>query len=314
MEKKLKKINVIVIGLGRIGLHYAFDDKRPQPASHISAIMDNSNLKLVGVCDMNDKSIKKFQQKYSKKVICANNYLSLINKLEKKDVNFDIIVIATPDKTHFDILNSCISTLKKSNTKKIIFCEKPVTDNLLDAKKLKKSILHSKINLVVNHSRRWSKIWQEAFRFKSQIGKIQKAGFYFSTSPENKNISQIRDGIHMADVISWFKIKKITSINRLNVNYFVYDFHMWGSEGKVEILNFGTELRVYKTRKSEHFKGFYELKLIRQKNIYESYLKNVYQEFVNYFEKKKLLSCTMNDAIEAMKSFEEYVYVKNLPR
>ena len=62
---------------------------------------------------------------------------------------------------------------------------------------------------------------------------------------------------------------------------------MWGSEGKVEILNFGTELRVYKTRKSEHFKGFYELKLIRQKNIYESYLKNVYQEFVNYFEKKK---------------------------
>ena len=83
MEKKLKKINVIVIGLGRIGLHYAFDDKRPQPASHISAIMDNSNLKLVGVCDMNDKSIKKFQQKYSKKVICANNYLSLINKLEK---------------------------------------------------------------------------------------------------------------------------------------------------------------------------------------------------------------------------------------
>jgi predicted dehydrogenase len=310
----LEKIKIIVIGLGKIGLHYAFDDKRKQPASHIAAIMNNPNLKLVGVCDPDKKSLEKFHKKYDKKIISEKDHFKLIEQLGKKEIDFDIIVIATPEKTHFEVLKFCISKISKTKTKKIIFCEKPMTQNLTQAKKIKKMLKNPKINIVINHSRRWSKAWQEAFELKSEIGKLEKAGFYFATSPENKSISQIRDGIHIADILSWFKIEKITTINRLNLNYFLYDFHIWGSEGKIEIVNFGTELKMYKKKKSEHFEGFYELKPIFKKKINESYLKNVYQEFVEHFKKNKILTTNFNDGLKAMESFEEYVYVKNLRR
>ena len=223
-------------------------------------------------------------------------------------------MIATPEKTHYSILKFCISKISKTNTKKIIFCEKPITHNLTDAKKIVKMLKNPKINVVINHSRRWSKAWQDAFNLKSEIGKIEKAGFYFATSPENKNISQIRDGIHIADILSWFKIEKKTTINRLNLNYFLYDFHMWGIKGKIEILNFGTELRMYKMKKSEHFEGFNELQLIFKRKINESYLQNTYQEFVEHFTKNKKLSTNLSDGLKAMECFEKYVYVKNLRR
>jgi len=310
----LKKIKVIVIGLGKVGLHYAFDNKRKQPASHVAAIINNPSLELVGICDLYNKSLVKFQSEYNKKIICEKDHFKLFEELEKKEIDFDIVVIATPEKTHYSILKFCISKISKTNTKKIIFCEKPITHNLTDAKKIVKMLKNPKINVVINHSRRWSKAWQDAFNLKSEIGKIEKAGFYFATSPENKNISQIRDGIHIADILSWFKIEKKTTINRLNLNYFLYDFHMWGIKGKIEILNFGTELRMYKMKKSEHFEGFNELQLIFKRKINESYLQNTYQEFVEHFTKNKKLSTNLSDGLKAMECFEKYVYVKNLRR
>ena len=140
----LKKIKIIVIGLGKIGLHYAFDDKRKQPASHIAAIMNNPNLKLVGVCDPDKKSLEKFHKKYDKKIISEKDHFKLIEQLEKKEIDFDIIVIATPEKTHFEVLKFCISKMSKTKTKKIIFCEKPMTQNLTQAKKNKKNVKKSK--------------------------------------------------------------------------------------------------------------------------------------------------------------------------
>jgi hypothetical protein len=303
---------VIVIGLGRIGLHYAFDNKRPQPASHVSAIMHNSHLNLIGVCDSNLDSLKKFHQTYGKQIISESNCTTLLKNIKKEYLDFDIVVIATPENTHYKLIKYFISVFKETKKKKIIFCEKPITSDLNTAKKIKKIVRNSKVSIVVNHSRRWSKIWQKAFKFQSQIGKIQKAAFYFSTSPENRNVSQIRDGIHIADILSWFKIQKITSINRLNLEYFLYDFHLWGTKGKIEIVNFGTELKLYKIKKSLNFQGFQELKLVSCTKFTESYLENTYQEFVNFFKDRKLLSTSLTDSINAMETFERYVYVKNM--
>ena len=303
---------MIVIGLGRIGLHYAFDNKRPQPASHVSAIMHNSHLNLIGVCDSNLDSLKKFHQTYSKQIISESNCTTLLKNIKKEYLDVDIVVIATPENTHYKLIKYFISVFKETKKKKIIFCEKPITSDLNTAKKIKKIVRNSKVSIVVNHSRRWSKIWQKAFKFQSQIGKIQKAAFYFSTSPENRNVSQIRDGIHIADILSWFKIQKITSINRLNLEYFLYDFHLWGTKGKIEIVNFGTELKLYKIKKSLNFQGFQELKLVSCTKFTESYLENTYQEFVNFFKDRKLLSTSLTDSINAMETFERYVYVKNM--
>jgi hypothetical protein len=92
----------------------------------------------------------------------------------------------------------------------------------------------------------------------------------------------------------------------------LYDFHLWGTKGKIEIVNFGTELKLYKIKKSLNFQGFQELKLVSCTKFTESYLENTYQEFVNFFKDRKLLSTSLTDSINAMETFERYVYVKNM--
>ena len=306
---------MIVIGLGRIGLHYAFDNKRPQPASHVSAIMHNSHLNLIGVCDSNLDSLKKFHQTYSKQIISESNCTTLLKNIKKEYLDFDIVVIATPENTHYKLIKYFISVFKETKKKKIIFCEKPITSDLNTAKKIKKIVRNSKVSIVVNHSRRWSKIWQKAFKFQSQIGKIQKAAFYFSTSPENKQVEQLRDGIHIADILSWFNITSQTKINRLNTKYFTYDFYLWGSLGKIEIVNFGETLNFYKLKKSSRFENFNELELILTKTIEESTLVNAYDEIVTFLNNDiECLTNEINDAIMAHDVFEKYVYNKKFEK
>ena len=298
--------------MGKIGLRYGLDPKRTQPASHISAIIENKNLQLIAVCDFDKNSRDLFLAKYGNIADVYDDYRKLIAELNMKKISFDILVIATPDFTHDKILEYIIKKLDISNKSTIIFCEKPLTVDFKSAKRLETLLKNKKMNIVVNHSRRWSKIWQEAYKLTKNIGRISHAAFYFSLSPENKEFSQIRDGIHIADLMVWFKIGKKTSVNRLQLPYFVYDFHLWGSKGKIEVLAWGKTLNYFKSEESKRFEGFRELELVFSKKIRESYLVNAYEEFVEFLQgRKKKLSTNFNDASEALRIFEKYVYEKN---
>jgi len=309
----MKKYNVIIIGLGRVGMGYGLDLKRMQPASHIAAIIRNKKLRLVAVCDLGKKNLELFVKNYGDIARMYNNYSRLIQDLNKKLIDYDIIIIATPDSTHSTILTYIIKKLKVPKKPIIIFCEKPIALNSKIAKKLKHSLNNSKFNIIVNHSRRWSKVWNEAHKLSKKIGVIQKAVFYFSTSPENREISQIRDGIHIADLMVWFNIVEKSTVTRLNIPYFIYDFHLWGTKGKIEVLNWGETLNFFRTEKSSRFQGFRELKLVHTKNQKESLMANTYDEFVKFLDhKKSILSTNLDDAVDAVKIFERYVYDEKL--
>ena len=86
-----------------------------------------------------------------------------------------------------------------------------------------------------------------------KIGKIQRAIFIYSTSPENKFVDQMRDGIHIADLINWLDIKDKIQIKRVSLPYLVYDLHIWGNAGKIEVLNNGEKLNMYKKTKIKTF-------------------------------------------------------------
>ena len=219
-------------------MQYSFDSKRKQPASHTATIIDNPNLTLKAVCDVNEKTRCLFTEKYGNDVPVYENYSKLLKEIENEQLICDVIVIATPDFTHEKLLESLLESLKNVIKPTVIFCEKPLTENLTSAKKIQQMMNNSNVKIIVNHTRRWSNIWKEAHSLSKDIGKIQEAAFYFSTSPENKQVEQIRDGIHIADVLSWFNITNQTKINRLNAKYFTYDFYLWGSLGKIEIVNF----------------------------------------------------------------------------
>ena len=90
----MKKYNVIVIGLGLIGMRYGLDPKRKQPASHIAAILENKNLQLIGVCDTEKNARDLFTEKY-KKIHVFDNFSELASKINQKQIDCDIIVIST---------------------------------------------------------------------------------------------------------------------------------------------------------------------------------------------------------------------------
>jgi len=305
----LKKYTAVVIGLGKIGMQYSFDKKRGLSSSHVSAIKNNKHFELISVCDPDKKLQTVFQKKFGNKIKILNNHLQLLHYLKNNKIFCNLYVIATPSETHAKIIRDIISTQKSQKQSSIIFCEKPLTETSDVGKRLKKLVKNSNFQVVVNHSRRWSKTWQRAFFFKKQIGKIQKAAFFFSTSPENILLDQMRDGIHIGDLLHWFNIGSKTVVTRLNTSYFVYDFHMWGVLGKIEVLDYGTSFKLYKKQKSKKFLGFEELKLIKSEKISESILKNSYDEFIQFFNgKRKNLSTNISDAIDALEVYKKYVY------
>ena len=327
----MKKYNVIVIGLGLIGMRYGLDPKRKQPASHIAAILENKNLQLIGVCDTEKNARDLFTEKY-KKIHVFDNFSDLASKINQKQIDCDIIVISTPDSTHVEILNSLVENLNHIEKSVIIFCEKPLTPDLYTAKQVKSLIKNPHIKIVVNHTRRWSEIWNEAHILSKDIGHIKKAAFYFSTTAENKEINQIRDGIHIADLMNWFNILEKTRAKEnhppcvkshfdgfiemkliLSFPYFIYDFYLWGSKGKIEILSNGQILNFFKSKESSKYEGYQDLELICTKKVNESFFSKIYKEFVEFLDGSiSSLSTNIDDAISALLLRNMYLIWRNL--
>ena len=306
------KIPTVVFGLGRIGLLYGLEQKRIQPASHIEAITKNPNFELIAVCDPSKKYQQTFSKHYKKSKIIHSSHEELLNFLKKQNIFPQLFVIATPAETHYDIINDIVKNFKNSKKKSLIFCEKPLTNNLMTGNKIKKILTNSNFQLVVNHTRRWSTMWNLCYSNIQYIGDIQYANFIFSTSPENTMSDQMRDGVHIADLINWFNIKKQISVKRVKLSYLVYDFYMWGDKGKLEVLNNGQIFKLYKKSPSSRYSGFFELKLEKKSNQKDFPLKNAYSEFSDYFKRNKSLKTNLNDAVESIKTFKSHVYQKSI--
>ncbi len=308
----MEKIQSVVFGLGRIGMLYGLENKRIQPASHIEAIKNNKNFHLIGVCDPSKKYRNLFFKKYGNSHDVFNSHMDLLLFFKKQNITPQLFVIATPEKTHFKIIQDIIKIFNNPNKKSIIFCEKPLTKDIKSAKKIKKLIINLNYELIVNHTRRWSKIWNLCHNNIKKIGKIQRAIFIYSTSPENKLLDQMRDGIHIADLINWFDIKDKIQVKRVSLPYLIYDLHIWGNAGKIEVLNNGEIVNLYKKQKSKRFEGFFELNLVNKTKYKDSILKNTYNEFFEFFNSNNnKLSTNLSDAIDAMDIFKRYVYEKS---
>jgi|APSaa5957512535_1039671.scaffolds.fasta_scaffold00338_2 hypothetical protein len=308
----MEKIQSVVFGLGRIGMLYGLEKKRIQPASHIEAIKNNKKFNLTGVCDPSKDSRDLFVKKYGKHNNLFDSHIELLLFLKKNNINPQLFVIATPENTHFQIIKDIVKIFNNPKKKSIIFCEKPLTKNIESAKEIKKILNNSNYELIVNHTRRWSKIWNLCHKKIRNIGKIQRAIFIYSTSPENKSVDQMRDGIHIADLINWLDIKDKIQVKRVSLPYLVYDLHVWGDVGKMEVLNNGEKLNMYNKQKSKRFEGFSELNLVSKSEFNDSTLKNAYSEFFKFFNSNNhKLSTNLQDAINAMDTFKRYVYEKS---
>ena len=137
-----KKINTIIIGLGRIGIGY--DEYTPNVTlTHYKAIQKHKNFKLIGCIEVNKINRDKFIKKY--KVPCYENLSKIKNKIYP-----ELAIIASPTTTHYRIIKEII---KNHKTISSILCEKPFGNKYQEANKILKICKKNKIKVFVNYMR-----------------------------------------------------------------------------------------------------------------------------------------------------------------
>ncbi len=179
--------NVALIGIGNIGLLYDDDIiDNSKALSHIKALyLHKKYFNLKYVIDIDNTHLKNVQR-FFPKVEFNKDYKTLLNK---KDI--DVVVIATPTNTHFDILNS----FSINDTIKLFFIEKPLFTQKNEYQNIP---INLQEKIVVNYLRRFDK---NITKLKKQISKntfgfVQKIVINYCKGLKN-------NGSHMIDMINF---------------------------------------------------------------------------------------------------------------
>ncbi len=180
----MKIYKVGVVGCGNIASNY---DKYAKEfaLTHLGGYKKHPQTEVTAICDINKTAL----------ISCAkcwkvNNYYTTIKDLLENH-ELDIISVATPYETHYKIVRQIIEIKKP----KAIFCEKPITNNLIDARNLIRLCEENNIILVINHQRRYDRIHELIKeRLFYLIGDIQKLTFWYSGGI-------INSGSHLFDIL-----------------------------------------------------------------------------------------------------------------
>ena len=280
-----KKIKVCLIGAGRIGLYLEGDKKRLKPASHFGMWLKEKKVNLSAICDKNLNSYK-FAKKFKKNIKFYNN-IDILLKKEKPD----IVSICTWKDTHYSIAKKCIDFGIKT-----IVLEKPLATKINDGKKLLYLAKKKSVKIIVNHRRRFD---LEIIKLKRKIdngliGEIKKVNCSYvygiqatgthvvdtlrmllnKKAGEIKSVIGIKSNRHdfcskddlNLDAVLFFSNGTTCTMQVMNIkDYDIFDFHIYGSKGKILITGIGREIHQIKVIDSNEHSGFKELATISNK-------------------------------------------------
>ena len=181
-------IKSCVIGLSKVGI------------IHCESILKIKNTSLNYVFDKNYKLSRKISKKFK-----CNTSRNLTNILKIKDI--ELFIIASPTTTHDFYIKKLI------RYKKMIYCEKPITNNNENIYKLKNLIRKHKIKFCVGLNRRFAK---EYVTLKKKVNKRKINYIQIISRSANQNIDlSIRNGglffdkgFHFFDLACWLSNSK----------------------------------------------------------------------------------------------------------
>lgn len=243
-----------IIGCGRIGSEFDEDPIRDYIASHSTAYVKNPNTRLIAVCDINkDKAIK-----CAERCKVDNVYTDYKKMLEEE--NLDIISICTPVNTHPEIVEYASKYVKG------VYCEKPMSLTLKQARMMIDICKKNNVILQINHQRRFDLLHKTVKTFvDNEIGDIKQVTFYYNRGIYNT-------GSHMFDLLNWFfgdpkwaiafgkenpsGIIKFTSdvicnVIQCNVNYPLFEMDIIGTNGRIRLTDAGMNVKYYKVIQSK---------------------------------------------------------------
>jgi predicted dehydrogenase len=284
-------LKVGIIGCGRIGALLEEDLLREKPASHLGALKALPELFSVeAVCDVNLARVTAVAEKWNVK----GWYLSVEEMLEEK--RLDVVSVCTPPETHAEVVWKVVRHRKRPA---LVFVEKPISTDLHSADSMVEYCRKYGVKLMVNHTRRWCPAFRhvKALLDSGEIGELEAFHGVFSGDIVN-------DGVHMADLVCWFKPKK-TSILNVKTPYLLFEVDLVGSNGRIKILNNGEKFEVYKPAESQRYQGVWELvpkKVLDVKFSFSKAIINAYKEIYECVKENMEPSVGGREGIEALRT------------
>ena len=150
----MRKINTVIIGLGNIGMMYDFYKNNKYFLTHVKSIIANKNYNLLAAIDNDIDKISLFKKKYDLPAYTNINDIKIRTKI-------DLVVVASPIETHFNIIKQVLLILKP----KIILCEKPFTGDFFKASILIRLCKKNKTKLFINYVRNSLPVFDKIKKF-----------------------------------------------------------------------------------------------------------------------------------------------------
>ena len=321
-----EKLTTVIIGFGKIASGY---DKKMaryfEFQNHAEIIKNHPFFELSAIVDIDEKKLKKVEQKWKVPLV-----LNSIKKL--KNQTFDVAVISTGPEDRYNIVKSL-------SVKKAILFEKPVSNSVVESKKISNFCKKNKILAQVNLFRRADKTKLfEQKQLKKKIGNIQSVFVIYGGGIRN-------NGIHIIDFLRKIlgEVKTVQSFTNLSSKSKVFNKHdfnleflltfdcglsvffksidfnfyrdiyidFWGENGRVEIFQEGLLYKLSKIRNHRAIEGYRELNLddsrVRSSKLGRSYY-DIYENMKDaIFNNQKLIS-DIENAIKSEKIIEAIFY------
>ena len=188
-------VRFAILGAGRIGM------------VHAQAITSISAASLIAVAEPNESAALVVKQRFG-------NILRTIDEVALSD-DVDAVVICTPTNTHADLIE------RFSQTKKAIFCEKPIDLNLNRVRQCLKTVSETETTLMVGFNRRFDPDFQslKATIVSGEIGNIEMVTI-ISRDPGAPPLDYITQSggifrdmtIHDFDMARWILGEEVESV------------------------------------------------------------------------------------------------------
>lgn len=324
----MSKLKVVIIGLGNMGFKYIENltiSNLIKYSTHVQVVNDHPLLELHGAVDKCSSTVKKFIKRFP-----TENVGTDINDLKNLEL-VDILVIATPPLYRAEFLDYFPRL-------KALIVEKPLGSNLEDSRNFLNICQLKKIITQVNFNRRTDKLMQSFANgnLSREIGSIQ-CGFgvyghgllnYASHTIDlvrmllgevtkvqalpcdsYGRIGPINDDINISFVLYVDKIP--IAISPINFSeYREGSLDLWGTKGRIQILQEGLKYHVTKTSKCRSASNMNELNS-DQINIfntgYDESMYYLYDEVV-----KKINNSSLRTSSDIFSAFQNELIIDSI--
>jgi predicted dehydrogenase len=187
----MEKIRAVIAGLGRIASLLEEDALREKPCTHAGAIDANEDCDLVAGCDTDEERRRLFEKKWRVPVYNNAEKMLLAHKPH-------IFVIATHPDSHY---RYCRLAAKMQVP--VVICEKPLADNLHEARKITRLTSNGTV-IIINHERRYSLDYIRAKTIleEGSLGALVTVRAVLYMGKTTRLLDMLwHDGTHLADII-----------------------------------------------------------------------------------------------------------------